>query len=105
MRDSILHLAARRRHVELVKTFTEVGVPVDKANGQGQTCLHIAAIHGNLDLMRILLMARADASITDVEDRAPIYLAAERGHTLAIEFLTDRFKVTLLMKTYMSKLC
>lgn len=38
-------------------------------------------------------MAKADASITDVLDRTPIYLAAERGHTTSVDFLADKFKV------------
>ena len=65
LRDTILHLASRRRDAELVKIFVELGSPVDKTNGEGQTALHIGAINGDLNLLKILLMARADASICD----------------------------------------
>jgi ankyrin repeat protein len=38
-------------------------------------------------------MARANPSIVDAEDRTPIHLAAERGHTAIVDFLADKFKV------------
>lgn len=93
LRDGPLHLAARRRLGGLVKAFIEAGCPTDKVNGEGQTCLHIAASNGDENLLRILWTARADSSISDLQDRTPIYLAAERGHTLVVEFLADKFKV------------
>ena len=58
-----------------------------------QTPLHLAALNGDETLLRILFMAKADPSIRDVQDQTPIYVAAERGHTLAVEFLAERFKV------------
>ena len=38
-------------------------------------------------------MARANPSLEDSHDRTPIYLAAERGHTQAVDYLADKFKV------------
>ena len=38
-------------------------------------------------------MARASANIEDIQDRTPIYLAAERGHTHVVDYLADKFKV------------
>ena len=66
---------------------------MDKVNREGQTGLHIAAMNGDENLLRIFFMARADVSIEDLKDRTPIHLAAERGHTLSVEFLADKFKV------------
>lgn len=60
-----MHLACRRQDAELVKIFVELGSPVDKTNGEGQTPLHIAAINGDQNVLRILLMARSDSSICD----------------------------------------
>ena len=42
---------------------------------------------------RHLYMARANPSIGDMDDRTPIYLAAERGHTEIVDILADKFKV------------
>ena len=38
-------------------------------------------------------MARANPTIEDIQERTPIYLAAERGHTHVVDFLADKFKV------------
>ena len=65
LKDTILHLAARRRDAKLVGVFIELGSPVDKTNAEGQTPLHIAAINGDQKLLQILLMARSDANICD----------------------------------------
>ena len=46
-------------------------------------------------------MAKADPSIRDVQDRTPIYVAAERGHTLAVEFLAERFKVHVRSREFL----
>lgn len=45
---------------------------------------------------RNLFMARANPTIKDNEDRTPIHLAAERGHTATVEFLAEKFKVQTL---------
>ena len=42
---------------------------------------------------RLLFMARANPTIEDIQERTPIYLAAERGHTHVVDFLADKFKV------------
>ena len=77
----------------------EAGAPVDVQNAEGQTVLHIASIQGDEKIVRILFMSRANASIVDNEDRAPIHLAAERGHTTIVEFLVDNFKASVHERT------
>ncbi|XP_059094121.1 ankyrin-1-like [Tigriopus californicus] len=44
---------------------------------------------------RNLFMARANPTIKDNEDRTPIHLAAERGHTATVEFLAEKFKANV----------
>lgn len=79
--DNALHLAARKKDHNLVKTLIEAGGQVDTQNNEGQTVLHLACILGDEDTVRVLFMARASPSITDLEDRVPIHLAAERGYS------------------------
>jgi len=38
-------------------------------------------ISGDEEIVRVMFLARANASLTDIEERAPIHLAAERGYT------------------------
>jgi ankyrin repeat protein len=76
-----MHLAARKRDHALVKTLIEAGGLVDSQNTEGQTVLHLACMMGDENTVRVLFMARANSAITDNEDRVPIHLAAERGHS------------------------
>ena len=47
-------------------------------------------------------MARASANIEDIQDRTPIYLAAERGHTHVVDYLADKFKVKPKLWLYLT---
>ena len=47
LKDTLLHLATRRRNSDMMKFFIEAGCSVDKVNAEGQTCLHIAALNGD----------------------------------------------------------
>ncbi len=67
--------------------------------GEGQTALHIASQNGDENMIRTLYLARASANVTDEEDRTPMHLAAERGHTGTVEFLADKFKASVFDRT------
>ena len=97
--DNALHLAARKKDHNLVKTLIEAGGQVDTQNNEGQTVLHLSCILGDEDTVRVLFMARASPSITDLEDRVPIHLAAERGYSSIVEFLADKFKASIYDRT------
>ena len=72
---------------------------MDAQNGEGQTVLHIACLQGDDKIIHTLFMSRANPAIVDNEDRAPIHLAAERGHTNAVESLCDKFKASVFERT------
>ena len=99
VRDSAMHLAVRKRDSDMCKTLVESGAGVDGQNEEGQTPLHLACIHGCADIVRVLFLARANASIVDKDDKAPIYMAAERGHTMIVEFLIDKFKASVFERS------
>ncbi|KAG9432733.1 serine/threonine-protein phosphatase 6 regulatory ankyrin repeat subunit A isoform X4 [Apis mellifera carnica] len=90
--DSALHLAARRRDIDMVRILVDYGATVDMQNGDGQTALHIASAEGDETLVKYFYGVRASASITDHQDRTPMHLAAENGHASIIELLADKFK-------------
>ncbi|RZF44419.1 hypothetical protein LSTR_LSTR013679 [Laodelphax striatellus] len=70
--DTALHLAARRRDVDMVRILVDYG-----ANDDGQTPLHIASAEGDETLVKYFYGVRASASIADRQDRTPMHLAAE----------------------------
>ena len=52
LKDTLLHLATRRRDETLIKLFIEAGCLVDKPNAEGQTPLHLAALNGDESALR-----------------------------------------------------
>ncbi|XP_068632382.1 serine/threonine-protein phosphatase 6 regulatory ankyrin repeat subunit B isoform X2 [Battus philenor] len=97
--DTALHLAARRRDVDMARILVDYGASVDAVNGAGQTSLHIAAAEGDEPLVKYFYGVRANAAITDNEDRTPMHLAAENGHAAIIELLADKFKASIFERT------
>ncbi|KAH8263555.1 hypothetical protein KR044_010530 [Drosophila immigrans] len=96
--DTALHLAARRRDVDMVRILVDYGTNVDTQNGEGQTPLHIAAAEGDEALLKYFYGVRASASIAD-NQRTPMHLAAENGHAHVIEILADKFKASIFERT------
>lgn len=68
--DTALHLAARRRDVDMVRILVDYGTNVDTTNGEGQTALHIAAAEGDEPLVKYFYGVRASASIADNQGKA-----------------------------------
>ncbi|XP_068748803.1 ankyrin-3-like [Montipora capricornis] len=97
--DTVLHAAVRKRDVDIAKLLVECGCPVDVQNAEGQTALHIAAYEGDETMIKFLQTARVDANIADANDRTPLHLAAERGHSNVAEFLVDKLKANVNMRT------
>lgn len=97
--DTALHLAARRRDVEMVRILVDYGTNVDTQNGDGQTALHIAAAEGDEGLVKYFYSVRASAAIADNQDRTPMHLAAEYGHANVIELLADKFRASIYERT------
>ncbi|KAG5868555.1 hypothetical protein JTB14_019499 [Gonioctena quinquepunctata] len=97
--DTALHLAVRRKDIDMVRILVDYGTSVDIRNGEGQTPLHIAAAEGDEILVKYFYGVRASASVTDNQDRTPMHLAAENGHAHIIELLADKFKASILERT------
>ncbi|KAK9890747.1 hypothetical protein WA026_012095 [Henosepilachna vigintioctopunctata] len=97
--DTALHLAVRRKDIDMVRILVDYGTSVDIQNGEGQTPLHIAAAEGDETMVKYFYGVRASASITDNQDRTPMHLAAEYGHANIIELLADKFKASILERT------
>ncbi|KAJ1519694.1 hypothetical protein ONE63_004957 [Megalurothrips usitatus] len=97
--DTALHLAARKRDLDMVRILVDYGTNVDLPNGEGQTALHIASAEGDETLVKYFYGVRASASIADHQDRTPMHLAAENGHANIIELLADKFRASIFERT------
>lgn len=67
--DTALHLAARRRDVDMSRILVDYGAMVDATNGHGMTPLHIAAAEGDEPLVKYFYGVRANAAIADNEGK------------------------------------
>lgn len=63
--DTALHLASRKRDVDMVRILVDYGANVDQQNGDGQSPLHIAAEQGDEALVKYFYGVRASAGIID----------------------------------------
>ena len=74
--DTPLCLAAQNGHTKVCERLIQNGAKIDAQNRKnGRTALHVAAVHGNNDVYRILVKANANAHIKDKEGNTPEDLA------------------------------
>ncbi|KAI1885208.1 hypothetical protein AGOR_G00217810 [Albula goreensis] len=65
------------------------GVPLESRDAEGRTALHVAAWHGSLEAIRLLLRSGADPNARDGEGRPPLHSVAWRGHATAAQLLLE----------------
>jgi ankyrin repeat protein len=63
--------------------------PADKA---GETPLHLAALYGQLETVKLLLEHAKDKNPADNEDTTPLHWAAESGHLEIVKLLLEHAK-------------
>ncbi|CAD6199012.1 unnamed protein product [Caenorhabditis auriculariae] len=91
MGESALYVAARNDHSEVVEVLLKHGALVDAANKHGYTALHEAARFGLSNTVKVLLDHGAYVDFETKEDElSPLYLAALKGHPLAVIRLIER---------------
>ncbi|EQB44770.1 hypothetical protein CGLO_16443 [Colletotrichum gloeosporioides Cg-14] len=74
---------------EIVPFMLKDGVGVNYRNDDGFTALHISAISGHIDTVRILLNHGADASIMDNAGATPLDYAIDGGHEEVVNLILE----------------
>ncbi|XP_071964995.1 uncharacterized protein [Antedon mediterranea] len=97
--DTLLHLACRKKDMDLIKLFIENGSHIDVLNDDGHTPLHLAASFGDEQIVKYFYQMKANPNIYDKLDRSPLHIAAELGHTTVVEILIDKFKASVAART------
>jgi hypothetical protein len=95
-RPGLIVWAAGRGRTDTVALLAELGFDVN-ARGRGDvpveggrdTALHYAAVHGDLDLARLLLSLGADRDAVGGYDATPLGWARYGGHRPTIKLLTE----------------
>ena len=71
--------AAYFGHTNVVTMLVEVGADVMKANNDGVTTLHWAALNDRMDVIEVLLAAGADPKAVDSGGRTALDMAVRGG--------------------------
>lgn len=84
--DTALHIASKHGLLQAVQTLCHCAVTVDSVNANKKTALHLAAHYGHVDIIRVLLLARADVTLRGDDGLTAelVAVAAERleAHSL-----------------------
>ncbi|KAH0642470.1 hypothetical protein KY290_034057 [Solanum tuberosum] len=107
LQHTILHLAARLGHVELVREIVKLFPEMVSAENRDQeTPLHEACREGRVEIVRILL--ENDPSIaykTNLWDKSVLYVACERGRIEVVKYLlhnNNNMHMLLMLEVDMS---
>ena len=65
----------------MVNYLTEVMANPQKADLNGTRPLHLAALHGQLEVVRVLVAAKARKDTADQHGALPLHMAALNGET------------------------
>jgi len=94
-----IHIAAEHDDVDLMQLLLEHNVNLDQKSGPlnyQQTAAHFAAKSNSKHVIKLLLDAHADFSITNEDGHAPLHLAAYYGSTDVMQVLLQhKDKVSL----------
>jgi ankyrin repeat protein len=84
-----IHDAARSGDLEKVKTLLkhDPSLVSLRENEYGDTPLHLAALAGHLDVVRVLIDNKADVNAKNKEGYTPLHLASEMDYTEVVDFL------------------
>ena len=99
--NTLLHIAANKEEINIVKFALEFGLNPLKGNTKGVTPLHFAAMRGNESIAKLLLDSEKISDIKSyiavkavgVCGETPFYFAAKFNHPNMIIFLLKRCAV------------
>ena len=69
---TLLHYAAKKNYLEVIKHLIESGIDIDSENNLGSTPLHLAIENQHFDVVKCLIDNGANVDIRDKEDFTPL---------------------------------
>ena len=75
---------------DISKMLIEKVNSVQPKDGYGNSPLHYAAMHGNLETCRIIMEESEDKNPKNKEEKTPIHFAAENGHLNVCKIILDQ---------------
>ena len=87
--NTLLHVAARHGHLNLVRELVLAGMDINARNKENQTPLHVAATFKHAQIVQFLIGHQADASLLNVWNQTALDLAKAGGDAAVIFCLTN----------------
>lgn len=84
---SLLMMAAENGRADEVKALIADKKMLRQTDSDGRTCLHYAAIGGNLEILELLIASGLSKNTLDAKRRSPLFYAISGQHEAAIRFL------------------
>lgn len=89
-----------------VRQLLNLGARPDLPCNDGRTPLHMAASTGNIEIVRMLLLAYADIDAVDDNHRTPLHLAVTwRAHSVVVELLRHNANPGIIDLDLLSPIC
>ncbi|RUR15455.1 ankyrin repeat domain-containing protein, partial [Legionella septentrionalis] len=86
-KKNLAWLAAEKGHTKALKILADHKVDLHKANVNGMTPMHAAALNGKCEAIRILQQQGVPINIKDKDGLTPAHIAALNGHDKALDTL------------------
>ncbi|KAK4357318.1 hypothetical protein RND71_022928 [Anisodus tanguticus] len=89
--DWFLHDASAMNRMDLMEILClgYADIDLNSIDSQGRTPLHIAAIHGHVEVIQFLVSVGSDPDMKDSQGWTPLHFAAHQGHVEAVVFLVN----------------
>ncbi|KAK5989337.1 Erythrocyte ankyrin [Cladobotryum mycophilum] len=101
---TLLHLAARDGNIELVELLLATpGIRASQADDYGRTALFYASMRGYVDVVRLLLLNKAEVNTKDLYNSSAIFAATRNGHQDVVETLLVAEGVDVVSKDHSGK--
>ena len=75
--------------IKMIFGFFQKETLIDKQNNKGETALFLAAEHGKLSCVRILLYYKCNKNITDKKGKTPLQIAQENVNQACVNALSQ----------------
>uniref|UniRef100_A0A8C7QTS2 Ankyrin repeat and death domain containing 1A n=1 Tax=Oncorhynchus mykiss TaxID=8022 RepID=A0A8C7QTS2_ONCMY len=88
----LLHCAAQRGHSRVLEFIMEdlvEDVLLDRVDNSGKTAFHLAAEHGQLEVVEFLIGMGCTHGLKDKDEHMAIHLAAKHGHNEVLQKLVE----------------
>jgi len=86
---TVMHYAALRGHLDVVKILIQLGVDVDSRNHNGWTPLYGAVNNGYPDVIKALVESGADVNAKDENGEIPIHIAVFKDYPDVVKVLIE----------------